>query len=95
MGLRRQQANPPALLRADPLHQRQAEPQAVAALGGAAHERLEYRRAQCLGNPLAAILDTEAPGGERQADRPAVGVVPGIAQQVAQHRTQQCGVVAG
>ena len=94
-GLGGAQADAPALVLADALDQRQTQPQALTALLTAAYERLEHRFALLFGNTHAAVFHQEAGWQQGQADKAAIGVVQGIAQQIAHDRMQQGGVVRG
>src|SRR5690606_969673 len=87
------QVDAPALALADPLHQRQAQAEALAAGRAAAHEGLEHGLALGLGNAHAAVLDQEALLAQAQQDVPLLGVVQGVRRQVAEHRAHQRAVV--
>ena len=84
----------PALVFTNPLHQRQAEPEAFTPLLVTPHKGFEHRLAFLFGNAHAAVFHQEAGWQQGQADKAAIGVVQGIAQQVAHHRMQEGGIVA-
>src|SRR5690606_28828623 len=77
------QLHAPALVLADPLHQRQPQAEPFPPGRAAAHEGLEHRLALGGRDAHATVLDHEALLVQAQADASMLGVVQRVAQQVA------------
>src|ERR1700712_774920 len=93
MGLHGFQVHSPALVLTDTLDQRQAKSKALAPLFVTAHERQEHCFALFFRNAHARVFNRKSMLEQGQTDKPPVGVMQRIAQQIAHHRIQESRVV--